>query len=498
MPASPGMPVQAALFRRPGATFAAFLVLHVAAWTLLPMLVNGNLPLDVIEHLAWGREWQWGYHKHPPLVAWLPELAGVLAGGNDWGLYLLSQLCVAAAFWSMWRLAREFVTPGEALLSVLLLEAVAYHNFTSPEFNVNVALLGFWALTILCFWWALSRRSIAAWVATGIVAACAVLSKYLAAFILVPLLLYLLVDREARQALRGPGPYLALACFMALIAPHLVWVWQNDFITLGYGLQRTGIDEARDWSRHLVNPLRFVLAQAAHLVLPVLLLFSLGRPVRQSRTTPAARRYLHFVALGPLLLYVAVSAATGMRLRSMWGTPLLAIAGLYLVYFFAPARATWRMPRFVAAWTVTALLFVAAYAGSALFADGKRTDYPGAEIARQLEMEWSNRFATPLRYVIGDEWFAGNVGWYGASRPSVYLGGDPLQAPWVDDAAVRRAGALVVWDIRHPDKFDLDRLRTRFGPFDEQPPLATGWRAGKGGAAVSIGWALIPPADGGS
>ena len=52
----------------------AFLTVHVLIWWLLPALLQHNLPLDVIELLAWGREWQIVYYKHPPLPAWILEV----------------------------------------------------------------------------------------------------------------------------------------------------------------------------------------------------------------------------------------------------------------------------------------------------------------------------------------------------------------------------------------------------------------------------------------
>ena len=49
--------------------FLVFLSLHLIVWTLIPALSNVNLPLDTIEHLAWGSNLDWGFNKHPPLVA---------------------------------------------------------------------------------------------------------------------------------------------------------------------------------------------------------------------------------------------------------------------------------------------------------------------------------------------------------------------------------------------------------------------------------------------
>jgi len=62
--------------------------------------------LDIIEGLAWGHERQLGYHKGPPLFAWLVELAAVLSGKQLWLIYLESQICVAVAFFGVWQLGR--------------------------------------------------------------------------------------------------------------------------------------------------------------------------------------------------------------------------------------------------------------------------------------------------------------------------------------------------------------------------------------------------------
>ena len=71
MPPSRRVPLLTWIAARPGRAFAAFLALHAAVWTALPALLYPNLPLDLIEALMYGREWQLGYDKLPPLPWWL-------------------------------------------------------------------------------------------------------------------------------------------------------------------------------------------------------------------------------------------------------------------------------------------------------------------------------------------------------------------------------------------------------------------------------------------
>src|SRR5947199_9173315 len=104
----------ATIERRPQAAFAAFLACHFLVWTLLPAVLYPNLPLDLIEALTYGREWQLGYDKLPPLPWWLVEVA-YRAFGVDWVYYLSAQITVLAAFWLVWRLARRLTGPAAAL-----------------------------------------------------------------------------------------------------------------------------------------------------------------------------------------------------------------------------------------------------------------------------------------------------------------------------------------------------------------------------------------------
>ena len=91
MPVPSRFPLVAWIAAAPGRALAAFLLLHAAVWTALPTLLYPNLPLDLIEALTYGREWQLGYDKLPPLPWWLVEIVYRLAG-HDFAYYLLAQV----------------------------------------------------------------------------------------------------------------------------------------------------------------------------------------------------------------------------------------------------------------------------------------------------------------------------------------------------------------------------------------------------------------------
>ena len=70
------------------------------------------------------------------------------------------------------------------LLSVLLLEGIHYYNFTTPEYNVYICELPFWALTVYFAWKGYKYNSIISWALLGIFSAIGLLSHYLFIYLL--------------------------------------------------------------------------------------------------------------------------------------------------------------------------------------------------------------------------------------------------------------------------------------------------------------------------
>ena len=252
----------------PGRAFAAFLALHAALWTGLPALLYPNLPLDLIEALMYGREWQLGYDKLPPLPWWLVEVAYQLVG-HDFAYYLLAQIAVAAGLAFVFLTARALVGTTGALASVLIVDGLHYLNYTSAKFNHDVVQLPFWALAGFAFHRALRGRQNADWLLLGLAVGIALWAKYFVAVLAIPLALFVLSDREARQTLKTPGPYIAIAAALVTVAPHLVWLVNNDFLPFTYAEHRAL--PSRGLIDHVWRPLQFAIGQLFFL-LPSLLI----------------------------------------------------------------------------------------------------------------------------------------------------------------------------------------------------------------------------------
>ena len=157
-------------------------------------LTNQNLPLDTIG-LRLGSNLDWGFNKHPPASAFFIEIFYKIFGSQDWAYYFLSQIFVLTSFFIVWKFSNEiFKNKIYSLISVLLLESIYFFNFTTPEFNVNVCQLPFWALTVYYSWKIYSKKNIEIkdCIFLGIFAGIGFLSKYLFLYLLISIKLLFL------------------------------------------------------------------------------------------------------------------------------------------------------------------------------------------------------------------------------------------------------------------------------------------------------------------
>ena len=243
--------------------FFIFVILHLLIWTAVPTITNKNLPLDVIEALAWGSNLDWGFNKHPPGSAFFPEVFFQIFGAKDWAYYFLSSLFVVISFYFVFKFANEILqNKSLSLFSVLILEAIYFYNFTTPEFNVNVCQLPFWSLVVYFSWKIYSPKEIklSDCFFIGLFGAIGFLSKYLFVYLLASIFLffaYLIFIKKDRKF--DFKYFIILEVFIVLLVPHLIWLYGNDFITIFYGLKRTGLEPSL--INHFEQPIFFILKQ---------------------------------------------------------------------------------------------------------------------------------------------------------------------------------------------------------------------------------------------
>ena len=405
--------------------FFIFLLSHLIIWTLVPTLTNHNLPLDTIEALAWGSNLEWGFNKHPPASAFFTELFYQIFGSQDWVYYLLSQIFVCVAFIYVFKLANEiFNNLLLSLISVLLLESIYFYNFTTPEFNVNVCQLPFWSIVVFYSWRIFNKNEIDVrdCILIGFFASVGFLSKYLFIYLLLSIVLLFLYFIFFKKLKRFDFKYfIAIEVFIILLVPHLIWLNENNFITLTYGLKRTGL-ETSNFLDHLKFPSIFILKQLA-ILLPFfgLLYLLINKFKLKLNLKDKKLLFLVFINLLPILLMLLTSMITGSRIRTMWMTPFYLFFGVFAVYLFKNQINLKKLNSFLYGFIFLVLLSPILYSYISVKQTNKRTDYFGKEIADLVERRWNKNFSNEIMYVVGDEWFAGNLSYHLPSRPKWFL-----------------------------------------------------------------------------
>ena len=401
--------------------FFIFALSHLIIWTIVPSLTNKNLPLDTIEALAWGSNLDWGFNKHPPMSAFFPEVFFKIFGAQDWAFYLLSQIFVLIAFYFVFKLSFEVLGNIKlSLISVLLLESIYFYNFTTPEFNVNVCQLPFWSLVVYFTWKIYETKEIkfSDCFFIGLFAAIGFLSKYLFIYLLLAIIFLFTHSIFVKKIKKFDFKYLiTIEVFLVLLAPHLIWLFNNDFITINYGLKRTGLEGSEIFD-HFKYPLIFLLKQLGILVPFFFLVFLLVKKVKFKINFKDQKfLFLLFVNILPIALMFLTSAITGSKIRTMWMTPFYLFFGLMFVYIFKSQINIKKINSFLYGFIFLFFLSPILYSYESVSKTDKRTDYPGKEIAAKVQIVWDQDFDKEIEFVTGNEWNAGNLSYHLKSRP---------------------------------------------------------------------------------
>ncbi len=401
--------------------FYIFVTTHLILWTVVPTITNSNLPLDTIEALAWGSNLDWGFNKHPPLSAFFPEVFFQIFGPQDWAYYFLSQIFVVISFFIIFKLSQEILNDGTlSLLSVFLIEGIYFYNFTTPEFNVNVCQLPFWCLTVYYTWKIYNSKKIELYdcILLGAAAAFGILSKYLFIYLLVAidlLFAYLIFIKKSKKF---DFKYLvSLEVFFIILIPHIIWLFNNDFITIKYGFARAGLDEGQIIN-HLKYPLIFTLKQIGILIPFLILLWLLIKKIPKKLNLKDEKLlFLIFINVVPIVLVFMTALITGSKIRTMWMTPFYLFFGTLFIYLLKTQINIKKLNSFLIGFIFLFLLSPILYGYVSISQTDKRTDYPGRDIAIKVQMAWYEQHDEPIKYVLGDEWAAGNLSYHINSRP---------------------------------------------------------------------------------
>ena len=393
---------------------------HLIIWTLVPYFSNKNLPLDVIEALAWGQDFDLGYNKHPPLSAWIPGLIFKIFGNKDWVYYLLRQIFIVIYFVFLWKLSSFFLKKkSQILLSVLTIEGIAFYTFETPQFNVNICQIPLWIGTIYFFLKSIKNNKIADWIFLGTFSALGFLTKYIFAYLLISLFFYLIYIFFIRKKINFNFLYTVLIFFL-ITAPHFKWLLQNDFTTIYYALKRGGLNEFNIYN-HLLNPFKFLMSQILILLPFLLLIYLLIKKIKIKLPFDNQKFiFLLFSFLLPFFLILITSMITGSRIRTMWMIPFYSLVGVFFIFLYQDSINLKKLKSFNILLIIFLIVSPTLYSLRSIYNDS-RTGYEGKKIALQIEKDWKAFSKDEISNVGFSEWYAGNLSYHLSNRPKVFL-----------------------------------------------------------------------------
>lgn len=305
-------------------------------------MLGGALHLteDEVYYRLWAQAPALGYYDHPPMIAWWIWAGVHLLGDNPLGVRLGPILASAVLPLIAFDMAR-LVGAGQAAAAragvwcAVTLLAAAGGFLATPD--APAAL--FWAVSLWAGLRAMrGRAALGFWLAAGGAAGLASLSKYSALFLGPGVLLWLVLTPRGRQALRGPGPWLALALAAGLFGLNLAWNASHHWLTFAKQFGR--IAPHHFAPRYL---LEFLVTEFV-LLNPLLAVF-LGRLALGGRQSPAARMAWPFLAVSaPFVAYLLVHSLHD-RIQAHWPAPVypsLAICAALAAETAGPALARLR------------------------------------------------------------------------------------------------------------------------------------------------------------
>ena len=204
--------------------------------------------------------------------------------------------------------------------------------------------------------------------------------------------------------------------FLLILTPHLIWLTENNYITITYGLKRTG--EIKSYLDHIILPLTFLGKQIGILVPFFILLFILINSLKTNFSFKDQNLlYLLSITILPIFFILLTSVIMGAKIRTMWMTPFYLFLGTLLIYLFQNNINFNNLKAFNYTFVFLFLLSPFLYGYISISQTDKRTDYPGKEIASKVQLIWSKDFDGEIQFVTGDEWKAGNLSYHLKSRP---------------------------------------------------------------------------------
>ncbi len=319
------------------------LLLFSAVWLLQIDSSSLTAPKDNLEQLTWVHSLEWGYYKHPPLPTWMFSVPVNLFGLSARTSYVTGALFTLVGLFVFWKLMQTLRGSRHATLALLAALCITYYNERLHFFNHEVVLMPFFVASALLAWRAVGSRQLHWWAALGCCLGLGALAKYQMILAAVAVFLFWIACGAWRERVHVIGLALAAAISLAIISPHLYWLFLNDFGPIRYATE-SSLGASLGGGARLLNTLHWLADQLFNRALLAWVLLGLVMALHR-KTAPApqdaspsagapdardahdaSRALILCFGLTPIALTCAIGIFAGSSLQLHWGTPFLLLA----------------------------------------------------------------------------------------------------------------------------------------------------------------------------
>src|ERR1700682_842317 len=213
----------------------------IAALTALRMIYASQIDLrtDEAYYWTWSKENVLSFLDHPPMIAWFIRFGTAIFGDTNVGVRLAGILAMLVTQLLLADIVRRVTHDVRAVvLAVLMPEAALYYGLLMAKVSPDVALIPFATAMV----WALIRLHESGdarwWLAAGVFAGLALLSKCTAVMLVPTVAAFMLVPDWRRRWLLSPYPWLAALIAVVLFLPVLIWNARHDWASFRFQFVR--------------------------------------------------------------------------------------------------------------------------------------------------------------------------------------------------------------------------------------------------------------------
>ncbi len=248
-------------------------VVLIAAMTALRVVYASLLDLrtDEAYYWTWSKENVLSFLDHPPMIAWFIRFGTAIFGDTNLGVRFAGIVAMLVTQLLLADIVRRVTHDIRAIvLAVLMPEAALYYGLLMAKVSPDVALIPFAVAMV----WALIRLHESDdarwWLAAGVFAGLALLSKFTAVMLVPAVLAFMLVPDWRRRWLTSPYPWLAALIAVVLFLPVLIWNAEHGWASFRFQLERATASHEMSF-RTVVDYIGLQWGQVGFVLFPVVL-----------------------------------------------------------------------------------------------------------------------------------------------------------------------------------------------------------------------------------